>query len=100
VAGNSDAQLFVDRGGGRWETLDTAGANSGLFPLAFAPFDDGFVYGAALGGFRQYVPGFGLCPEHGVGFTVRDVVQVREGVLATGGQTCQRNTPAALLRRR
>ncbi|MCC7382093.1 MAG: hypothetical protein IT384_09695 [Deltaproteobacteria bacterium] len=100
VLGNSEGTLFTDQGGS-WHALEGAREPAGLFPLAFGRFANGFVFGGSLGGFRQYVPGHGLCAEtFGAGFTIRHIAAVGDDLVLTGGEACEALTPLLWLRRK
>lgn len=100
VLGNSEGTLFTNQAGS-WREIEGAREPAGLFPLTFGRFGNGFVMGASLGGFRQYVPGHGLCAGNfGSGFTIRHIAAVGDDLVLTGGETCSALTPFLWLRRK
>lgn len=97
VVGNSEAAMFA-RQSGEWRMI--AGAQGGLFPLAFASYGGGYVTGTALGALRHYVDGEECPSQFGAGFDIRHIAVVGRDIVLTGGATCASQTPLRWLRRR
>lgn len=98
VIGNADGGILVHRGG-RWENLP--GHEIRLWPLAFAPYEDGFVYGTAFGNLVQYLPGTGYCPAiRQAGFDIFSVATVGRDLLLMGRIGGNGKLPSVFLRRK
>lgn len=97
VAASSNG-TFALRRGETWEEL--RGSELRLIPTVITPYEDGFVYGGAIGNFGQWRPSTGYCPliqpaPHWITY----IAPLGEDLLLFGSNETYPESPVTLLHR-
>ncbi|MCK6552521.1 hypothetical protein L6R52_42225, partial [Myxococcota bacterium] len=97
IAASSNGTFAVRRGES-WEELK--GSELRLIPTVITPYEDGFVYGGAVGNFGQWRPSTGYCPlTQPAPHWITYIAPMGEDLLLFGSNETYPESPVTLLHR-